>query len=35
MAEHIRQRAAEYRILARDFTAEMKKASSFYEVNAA
>lgn len=35
VAEHIRQRAADYRILARDFTEEMQKASSFYEVDAA
>jgi putative nucleotidyltransferase with HDIG domain len=35
VAEHIRRRASEYRILARDFTEEMKKAASFYEVNAA
>ena len=35
VAEHIRKRAAEYRVLARDFSEEMKKASSFYEVDAA
>jgi putative nucleotidyltransferase with HDIG domain len=35
LADHIRKRAAEYRILARDFAEEMKKASSFYEVDAA
>jgi putative nucleotidyltransferase with HDIG domain len=34
VAEHIRKRAPEYRILAKDFTAEMKKASTFYEVDA-
>jgi len=33
VADHIKQRATEYRILARDFTEEMKKAASFYEVN--
>jgi putative nucleotidyltransferase with HDIG domain len=35
VAEHLRQRAMEYRILARDFNAEMRKAASFYEVDAA
>src|SRR5690606_16442646 len=34
IADHIRMRAADYRILARDITEEMKKASSFYEVDA-
>jgi putative nucleotidyltransferase with HDIG domain len=35
VAEHIRSRATEYRVLARDFVEEMRKASSFYEVDAA
>jgi putative nucleotidyltransferase with HDIG domain len=35
VADHIKQRATEYRILARDFTEEMKKAASFYEVDEA
>jgi putative nucleotidyltransferase with HDIG domain len=33
VADHIKRRATEYRILARDFTEEMRKAASFYEVN--
>jgi putative nucleotidyltransferase with HDIG domain len=33
VADHIKQRATEYRILARDFTEEMTKAASFYEVD--